>query len=62
MGRTVVCRRLTDVLMTSVEVFISDETSARVINTSVSTTDNSPSLDSVDNQTTQSNVTLRLLF
>lgn len=62
MGRTVVCRRLTDVLMTSVEVFISDETSARVINTSVSTTDNSPSLDSVDNQTTQSNVTSRLLF
>ena len=48
--------------MTSVEVFISDETSARVINTSVSTTDNSPSLDSVDNQTTQSNVTSRLLF
>ena len=48
--------------MTSVEVFISDETSARVINKSVSITDNSPSLDSVDNQTTQSNVTSRLLF
>lgn len=62
MGRTVVCRTVTDVLMTSVEVFISDETSARVINTSVSTTDNSPSLDSVDNQTTRSNVTSRLLF